>query len=73
MKLLKNFEETFNDVSAKLDLPKNATSSFSRRKTTRSWEKAKWLLVTEKETSKFFAKIKLYQADFSLALLTVIA
>lgn len=42
------------------------------RKTRRSWQKVKWLIAGEQEFSHFLETIKLYHAEFSLELLTLL-
>ena len=42
------------------------------RKTRRSWQKVKWVIVGEQESSVFLEMIRLYHAEFSLELLTLL-
>lgn len=42
------------------------------RKTRRSWQKVKWLIAGEQELSHFLEIIRLYHAEFSLELLTLL-
>ena len=68
-----NHLRAFNEKLAKIDedLGKNH-SDFQQpgRRTRRSWQKIKWLTTGEPQTKRFLENIRLYQAEFSLELLT---
>ena len=42
------------------------------RKTRRSWHKIKWLIAGEQDVNRFLEIIRLYHAEFSIELLTVV-
>lgn len=65
----------WTDRIAKLDnvLDKEHSSSPGwKRQTKRSWQRLKWFAVQEHEIEWFLENIRIYQAEFSLELLTIL-
>lgn len=70
-----NHLRTFNEKIAKIDgdLYKDSSNSHKPgRRTRRSWQKIKWLTTAEPQTKRFLETVRLYQAEFSLELLTLL-
>lgn len=69
---LKNFEAKLHNSYAIL-CQKDVSTQGRDGKARKSWEKVKWLLVGEQAMAKFLERIKLYHAELSLYLLTLLA
>ena len=70
-----NHLKMFNEKIAKIDENLDKDHSHSHklgRKSMRSWQKIKWLTIGEPQTKRFLENVRLYQAEFSLELLTLI-